>query len=582
MQEVELFKILGTIAIDNEQANRALEETTAKADGAGKKSGSAFSKIGGAALKVGKAVVAAGVTLGTAWIAAIEGSREYRTEMGKLDTAFVTNGHSSDAAKKTYQDLQAVLGETDVSVEAANHLAVMTDNEKDLQTWTDICTGVFATFGDSLPIEGLTEAANETAKVGEVTGPLADALNWAGISEDEFNDKLAKCSTEQERQKLIMETLNNTYKSASDQYKKTNKDVMDANSAQERLNGAMAELGRVGEPILTAVKNAVAGMVEAAVPKLESFIRKIKDMRKWMKENKTTVDIMKAGVVAATVAVSGFVAVMGFSSAMKKASAAIKLVTVAMKALNVAMKANVIGIIITLIAALVAGFLYLWKNNEGFRNFWISMWDKIKSACGSATKWIKSKFNDLKGAVKTVQDSFGKIKSAITDKMDDAREKVKSVIDKIKGFFPLKVGKIFSNLKIPKISVSGGKAPFGIAGKGKLPNFNVKWNAEGGILDKPTIFGAMGDTLLGGGEAGKEAIAPIDTLQTYIREAVRQDNEAIIRTLIEQNGLLMDFLRRIIPKDVRLSSGTLVGELLPLLDAGMNDRLTHTMRGNTR
>lgn len=579
---MELFKILGTIAIDNEQANRALEETTAKADSAGKKSESAFSKIGGAALKVGKAVVAAGVTLGTAWIAAIEGSREYRTEMGKLDTAFVTNGHSSDAAKKTYQDLQAVLGETDVSVEAANHLAVMTDNEKDLQTWTDICTGVFATFGDSLPIEGLTEAANETAKVGEVTGPLADALNWAGISEDEFNDKLAKCSTEQERQKLIMETLNNTYKSASDQYKKTNKDVMDANRAQERLNGAMAELGRVGEPILTAVKNAVAGMVEAAVPKLESFIRKIKDMRKWMKENKTTVDIMKAGIVAATVAVSGFVAVMGFSSAMKKASAAIKLVTVAMKALNVAMKANVIGIIITLIAALVAGFLYLWKNNEGFRNFWISMWDKIKSACGSATKWIKSKFNDLKGAVKTVQDSFGKIKSAITDKMDDAREKVKSVIDKIKGFFPLKVGKIFSNLKIPKISVSGGKAPFGIAGKGKLPNFNVKWNAEGGILDKPTIFGMTGDTLLGGGEAGKEAIAPIDTLQTYIREAVRQDNEAIIRTLIEQNGLLMDFLRRIMPKDVRLSSGALVGELLPLFDAGMNDRLTHTMRGNTR
>lgn len=579
---MELFKILGTIAIDNEQANRALEETTAKADGAGKKSESAFSKIGGAAMKVGKAVVAAGVTLGAAWIAAIEGSREYRTEMGKLDTAFVTNGHSSDAAKKTYQDLQAVLGETDVSVEAANHLAVMTDNEKDLQTWTDICTGVFATFGDSLPIEGLTEAANETAKVGEVTGPLADALNWAGISEDEFNDKLAKCSTEQERQKLIMETLNNTYKSASDQYKKTNKDVMDANRAQERLNGAMAELGRVGEPILTAVKNEVAGMVEAAVPKLESFIRKIKDMRKWMKENKTTVDIMKAGIVAATVAVSGFVAVMGFSSAMKKASAAIKLVTVAMKALNVAMKANVIGIIITLIAALVAGFLYLWKNNEGFRNFWISMWDKIKSACGSATKWIKSKFNDLKGAVKTVQDSFGKIKSAITDKMDDAREKVKSVIDKIKGFFPLKVGKIFSNLKIPKISVSGGKAPFGIAGKGKLPNFNVKWNAEGGILDKPTIFGMTGDTLLGGGEAGKEAIAPIDTLQTYIREAVRQDNEAIIRTLIEQNGLLMDFLRRIMPKDVRLSNGALVGELLPLFDAGMNDRLTHTMRGNTR
>ena len=579
---MELFKLLGTIAVENDQANRALDETAGKADGAGKKTESAFSKIGGAALKVGKAVVAAGVTLGTAWIAAIEGSREYRTEMGKLDTAFTTNGHSSEAAKKTYQDLQSVLGETNVSVEAANHLAVMTDNEKDLQTWTDICTGVFATFGDSLPIEGLTEAANETAKVGEVTGPLADALNWAGISEDAFNDKLAKCSTEQERQKLIMETLNGTYKAAASQYKETNKDVIAANRAQEKLNGALAELGRVGEPILTAVKNAVADMVAAAVPKIESFIQKIKDMRKWMKENKTTVDSMKAAVVAATVAIAGFIAVMGFSSAMKKASAAIKLVTVAMKALNVAMKANVIGLVITLIASLVAGFLYLWKNNEGFRNFWISMWDKIKSVCGSATKWIKSKFNDLKGAVKTVQDSFGKIKSAITDKMDDAREKVKSVIDKIKGFFPLKVGKIFSDLKIPKISVSGGKAPFGIAGKGKLPNFNVKWNAEGGILDKPTIFGAVGDTLLGGGEAGKEAIAPIAQLQGYVRAAVRAENEGIRATIIEQNQLLISFLRGAMPGEIVLDSGAIVGELVPSIDTRLSERLEHVKRGNTR
>lgn len=148
--------------------------------------------------------------------------------MGKLDTAFVTNGHSSEAAKRTYSDLNSVLGDSGQAVEAANHLALLTNNEQDLQTWTDICTGVYATFGASLPIEGLTEAANETAKVGEVTGPLADALNWAGISEDSFNDKLAACSNEQERQKLIMETLNGTYSKASEQYKKTNKDVIAA------------------------------------------------------------------------------------------------------------------------------------------------------------------------------------------------------------------------------------------------------------------------------------------------------------------------------------------------------------------
>lgn len=337
---MEIFKLLGTIAVDNAQANKAIDETTEKADSGSSRTDSAFKRIGESALKIGTAVLTAGAALGGAWVAAIEGSREYRTEMGKLDTAFTTNGHSSAAAKKTYQELQSVLGDTDVSVEAANHLAVMTDNEKDLQTWTNICTGVFATFGDSLPIEGLTEAANETAKVGQVTGPLADALNWAGIAEDDFNDKLAKCSGEQERQKLVMDTLNGVYKDASRQYKETNKDVIAANKAQEKLTAAFAELGRVGEPILTAIKNKTADMVAAAVPKIESFIAKIKDMIKWFQQNKSTVQAWAAGILAATVTVSGFVLVLKWSAIMSKATTALKLVTGGVKALNVAMRAN--------------------------------------------------------------------------------------------------------------------------------------------------------------------------------------------------------------------------------------------------
>ncbi len=579
---MELFKLLGTIAVDNAQAKEAIDDTANKAEAGSKKTDSSFKKIGESALKIGKSVLTAGAALGGAWIAAIESSREYRTEMGKLDTAFVTNGHSSEAAKKTYQDLQAVLGDTDVSVEAANHLAVMTDNEKDLQTWTDICTGVFATFGDSLPIEGLTEAANETAKVGEVTGPLADALNWAGISEDTFNEKLAKCSTEQERQKLIMETLNGTYKKASEQYKETNKDVMAANRANEKLSSAFAELGRVGEPILTAIKNKTAEMVAAAVPLLQSFITKIKDMIKWFKQNKSTVQAWAAGILAATVTVSGFVLVLKWGSIMSKATTALKLVTGGVKALNLAMKANIIGLIVSLIIGLVAAFVYLWKNNEGFRNFWLKMWEKIKSATSSAVTWIKNKFGDLKSAVSKVKNTFGSIKDAIADKIEGARDAVKNAIDKIKGFFPLSIGKIFSNLKIPKISVSGGKAPFGIAGKGKLPNFNVKWNAEGGILDKATIFGRVGDTLLGGGEAGAEAIAPIDTLLDYVRIAVRGENEGVRKTLIEQTQLLIDFLARSMPHGVRLDSGVLVGELTPAIDMQLSDRWNHAQRGNTR
>ena len=578
---MELFKLLGTIAINNEQATKALDDTSGKAEDASSKVAGAFGKIGSAALTIGKGVMTAGAVLGTAWIAAIEGSREYRTEMGKLDTAFVTNGHSSQAAKQTYSDLQAVLGDTAQAVEAANHLAVMTDNEKDLATWTDICTGIYATFGASLPIEGLTEAANETAKTGVVTGGLADALNWAGISEDEFNEKLAACSTEQERQKLIMDTLNSTYKDASTQYQETNKDVLAANAAQERLTHAFSELGRVGEPILTLVKDKVSEMVTAAVPHLENMIQKVKDLKKWIKENENTIDAWAAVIIGATVSVSAFLLVLKWSAIMSAATKAIKATRAAVLLFNTALLANPIGLVVALIAGLVAAFVYLWNNNEGFRKFWIDMWAKIKSASGTAISWVKNKFNDLKGALTTVKNTFTKIKNAIGDSLDSARDKVKNAISKIKGFFPLSIGKIFSNLKIPKISVSGGKAPFGIAGKGSLPSFDVKWNATGAVFDEPTIFSTP-QGFQGVGDAGPEAVAPIATLQAYIRDAVKDRDEALMRTIIEQNRLMMDFLKRIIPRDVWLDKGTLVGELIPAIDTGLNDRYGHTLRGNTR
>lgn len=436
---MELFKLLGTIAIDNTEANKALNETAENAGSSSKEVESAVNKVGSVALGLGKAVVTAGAVIGGAWLAAIEGSREYRTEMGKLDTAFVTNGHSSEAAKRTYSDLNSVLGDSGQAVEAANHLALLTNNEQDLQTWTDICTGVYATFGASLPIEGLTEAANETAKVGEVTGPLADALNWAGISEDSFNDKLAACSNEQERQKLIMETLNGTYSKASEQYKKTNEDVIAAEKAQEKLTDAFAELGRIGEPILTLIKTKVADMVAAAIPHLERFINKIKDAAKWIKDNAEKVKLWSGVIAIAIATVGGFVLVLAWAGIMQKAANALKIVTLAMKALNVAMRANVIGLIVTAILGLVAAFIYLWKNCDSFRNFWIGLWKIIQSAAKAAWKaiskawegvgkWFKSKFEQVQKAGKSAMDSVKKWFS-------DALKAIKKAWSAVVGFF---------------------------------------------------------------------------------------------------------------------------------------------------
>lgn len=583
---MELFKLLGTIAVDTDQANKAIDETTGKAKDSEGKQKSAFQTIGGAAVAGAKVVAGAATAIGGAWIGAIEGTREYRVSMGKLETAFTTSGHSAETAHKTYSTLNSVLGDSDVAVEAANHLAKLVDNEKDMNTWTDICTGVFATFGDSLPIEGLTEAANETAKTGELTGSLADALNWAGVHEDEFQDKLDKCTTEQERQKLITSTLNGLYKEAANNYKKNNKELIEAEKANQKLKEAMALLGSVGEPILTAIKNKIADMVATGVPKLEKLIGKVKDMIKWFKQNKTTIHNWAAGILAATVTVGSFILIMKWGAIMTAAANALKKVRAAFLLLNTAMRANPIGLVISLITGLVAAFIYLWNNNKSFRKFWLDMWEKIKSATSTAVKWIKNKFGDLKDAVSKVKANFESIKKAITDKMDEAREKVKGVIDKIKGFFPLKIGKIFSNLKIPKISVKGGKAPYGIGGFGKAPDISVKWNAAGGILTEPTIFGMnpRTGTLLGGGEVGNEAIVPIDRLKTYIDESVNARNMELVEAFEIQISRLILFLQNYFPVNyqIMLDTGILAGELTPNINSRLAEIYKNNKRGNTR
>ncbi len=249
-----------------EETNDALKKHKKHSDEAGDSAG----KLGGAlasAAKVGFAAVtaAAGAALG-ALVGAAEGSREYRTEQGKLTAAFETAGHSQAAATETYKTLQGVLGESDQAVEAANHLAQLVDNEQDLATWTNIATGVYATFGDSLPIENLTEAANETAKTGAITGGLADALNWAGVSEEQFQAQLDACTTEQERQALITETLNGLYSEAADKYRETNAEVIRANEANEAWAASMAEVGAAVDPILTDVKMLGASLLSDFLP----------------------------------------------------------------------------------------------------------------------------------------------------------------------------------------------------------------------------------------------------------------------------------------------------------------------------
>ena len=638
---MEIFKLLGTIAIDNDAAIKAIDDTSRKAETSSKETESAFAKIGGVASKLATGIGVAGAALGGAWMAAIEGTREYRTHLAMLDTAFVTSKHSVESARQTYSDLNAVLGDSGQATEAAQHLAMLTDNEKELQTWTDICTGVYATFGEALPVEGLAEASNETAKTGILTGGLVDALNWAGHSEEEFQAKLDACTTEQQRQDLIMNTLNGTYKKASDQYKETNKDVLAANKAQEKLTNAFAELGRVGEPILTAIKEKVAQFATAAVPHIENFIQKVKDISTWIKENEDTFDTWVGVILGAGTAIGTFLLILNWGSIMTAAANAVKVVRTAILAMNAAMLANPVGLVIAALAGLVVAFVYLWNNVDGFREFWIMVWDKVKSTASAAWKaisttfsqigtWFKEKFQQVqkwgKDAMdktkKWFADGYTKITSTFSNiggwfrsKFSSAWTSIKSVFSNWGSFFgglwekiKTKFSSIGSSLGeamgdsvksgmnkvIGKIETSINKGiglindAIELADKivpgdiGKVGKISLPRLARGGVLEKGQIGFLEG--------SGAEAVVPLENNRAWLSRVAEdlheiQSNRPIngetykIETMLQHILLSLDQLANM---KVLLDNGVLVGELVPAIDGRMADRLRHAQRGNTR
>ena len=275
--ETELNQLRAQINKNNTAMDK-LESGTRDADDAMDDLGSAAESTGG---KLSAMTVAMGNLIASGIQAAIsavgnlvsslwnldEATEEFRRAQGRLNTAFEAAGFSAETAEEAYDGFYSILGDTDTATEASQLLAQLAENEEDVAKWTEIAAGVSGTFGDSLPIEGLIEAANETAKVGEVTGTLADALNWVGVSEDEFNEKLAACSDESERNRLIMETLSAQYDDAADAFRRNNAVLIEARENQAAMDRTLANLGstiaNIKNQLTNALGPALRGIVDA-------------------------------------------------------------------------------------------------------------------------------------------------------------------------------------------------------------------------------------------------------------------------------------------------------------------------------
>ena len=280
--ETELNKLRGQINKNNTALDK-LENATDDADNAledlGDSADSAGSKLSAMTVAMGNLIssgIQAAVSAVSNLVSSIwnldEATEEYRQSQGRLDTAFENAGFSAETAGEAYSGFYAILGDNDRATEASQLLAQLAENEEDVANWTDIAAGVAGTFGDALPIESLIEAANETANVGEVTGVLADALNWIGISEEEFNTQLAACSTEAERNRLIMDTLTGAYDGASDAFWRNNEVLVETRRNQVGMNDALATLGGTIATLKNQLTNELSPALQGIVTAFSAIL----------------------------------------------------------------------------------------------------------------------------------------------------------------------------------------------------------------------------------------------------------------------------------------------------------------------
>ncbi len=487
-----------------------------------------------------------------------DSTQEYREDIGKLESAWEAAGKSTELATDTYKNFYSVLGEEDRSVEAVNHLAKFVETEQDMAKWTDIATGVWATFGDSLPIEGLTEAANETAKVGKLTGVLADAVNWAGVNEDDFQASLDKCANEQERAALITKTLSGLYDTAADKYRENNASIIEARLATSDYTDSMAEMGERIEPVTTAVTSGLNRLLgkaldltdgidwPGAADKVEGAFDKIGSAIDWVSENGEFL-LQVVTLLSGALAIYNAEAIVG--KIMSVGSAA--------KSLWGIIAANPLGAALLAITAVIVAGKLLYENWDTIKekagqlkdyvgDKWNGLKQSTKDAIDGITGWFRSGFDSIVGIVKGpidkvtglidgVKDKFNSFKSGVSDRIGGA-------VDKVSGWLP----------KFATGGFTSGPSIAGEAGTEAVISFdpahrdaNLSYWARAGRLLGATVDD-VGFSLSGGSSGGTSIDFGGVTFAPNITVAGNADKQTIMEAIEAEYPEFVDLIDRVL------------------------------------
>ena len=566
MGATEIFQLVGTLALNGtDQVNDELKGVSSNGEKAEGRLSSAFKKIGAAVatyfavdkiVDFGKAAVDAAATV-SAEASAFEqimgdysGTAQEKMKAVADATGVVDTRLTGYMTSMTAKFKGLGYGIDDATTLASDGLTLASDAAAFWDKSLDDSMGALNSFinGSYEGGEAIGLFANDTqmAQYAIKQGLVDSTAAWSSL------DEATKQATRLEYAEAMYEQSGATGQAAKEAEQYAN--------VQANLTEKWRQFkAQIGEPIL---QNVVLPAMQKLSEVVDASSEAFEKATTWVKKHQTEMQVLTSIIIGVTTAVSLFLIVLNWGSIAGAASAALNAVKTAVLGVNAAINANPIAFFVTLIAGLVAAFIYLWNNCEGFRKFWIDLWNNIKVVFNDVVNWMETTLSNMQ---QYFSDKWNAIKNAIISPIEEAKNTVKSLIDKIRGFFNFSWS--LPKLKLPHVSIKG---EFSLMPP-KVPTFGIDWYAKAMrtpmIMDQPTAFGINpSGQLMVGGERGSEVVSGTETLINMIRASVAESNEGMADTLERIIAILAQYLPMLTQTQMVLDTGTLVGEIAPQID----------------